>query len=60
MKYVGIAIILSNVIFSPCIITGDNRRPHILFSTADNIIYIIELALVFETNLNANASRKEP
>ena len=44
---------------SPCIITGDRLRPDILFSTADNILYIIELTVGFETNLNINASRKE-
>ena len=44
---------------SPCIITGDRLRPDILFATADNILYITELTVGFETNLNINASRKE-
>ena len=44
---------------SPYIITGDNRHLDILFFTADNILYIIELTVGFETNLNINASRKE-
>ena len=44
---------------SPCIITSDKLRPDILFSTADNILYIIELTLGFEANLNNNASRKK-
>jgi len=44
---------------SPCIITSDKLRPDILFSTADNIFYIIELNVGFETNLNINASRKK-
>ena len=44
---------------SPCIITGYNLRPDILLSTADNIRYIIELTVGFETNLNNNANRKE-
>ena len=44
---------------SPWIVTGDRLRPDILFSTADNILYIIELTEGFETNLNINASRKE-
>ena len=44
---------------SPCIITGDKLRPDILFSTADNILYIIELTVGFERNLNYNASRKK-
>ena len=43
---------------SPCIITGNNLRPDILLSTADNILYIIELTVAFESNLNNNAHRK--
>ena len=44
---------------SPCSITGDKLRPHILLSTADNILYIIELTVGFEANINSNAHRKE-
>ena len=44
---------------SPCIVTGNSLRPDILLSTADNILYIIELTVGFETNLNNNAHRKE-
>ena len=44
---------------SHCIITGDSRRPHMLLSTADNRLYIIELTVGFETNLNNNTRRKE-
>ena len=44
---------------SLCIISGDNLRPDILLSTADNIFYIIELIVGFETNLNNNANGKE-
>ena len=44
---------------SPGNITGDNLRPDVLLSTADNILYIIELTVGFETNLNNNANRKE-
>ena len=47
------------VYLSPCIITGDRLHPDILVSTADNSLYIIELTVGFETNLNINASRKE-
>ena len=43
----------------PCIVTGNSLRPDILLSTADNILYIIELTVGFETNLNNNAHRKE-
>ena len=44
---------------SLCIITGDKLCPDLFFSTADNIIYITELTVGFETNLNINASRKK-
>ena len=39
-------------------ITGNNIRPDTLLSTADNILYIIELTVGFETNLNNNPNRK--
>ena len=44
---------------SPCTITGDSLRLDILLSTADNTLYIIELTVGFETNLDNNAHRKE-
>ena len=40
-------------------ITGDNLRPYVLLSTVDNILYILELTVRFETNINNNANRKE-
>ena len=43
---------------SPCIITGGQFRPDMLLSTANNILYIIELTVGFETNIDKNASRK--
>ena len=43
---------------SPCIITGEQFRPDMLLSTANNILYIIELTVGFETNIDNNASRK--
>ena len=39
--------------------TGDRLRLGIIFSAADNILYIIELAVGFEGNLHINTSRKE-
>ena len=44
---------------SPCSISGDSLRPDIILSTADNVLYIIELTVGFETNLNNNTCRKE-
>ena len=43
---------------SPCIITGDSLWPDMLLSTADNRLYIIELTVVFETNLSNYTHRK--
>ena len=44
---------------SPCIITGDHLRPDILISTGLATIYIIELTVGFDTNINLNAERKK-
>ena len=43
---------------SPCIITGEQLRPDMLLSTANSILYIIELIVGFEANIDNNASRK--
>ena len=40
------------------IITGDNFRPDLVFVSPDNKIYILELTVGFETNLEVNAERK--
>ena len=40
-----------------CLITGDDLRPDMLISTS-NALYVVELSVGFETNLNNNASRK--
>ena len=42
---------------SPSLITGDDRRPDMLILTS-NTLYVVELSVGFETNLNNNASRK--
>ena len=44
---------------SPCIITGDHLRPDMLISIGLAAIYIIELTVGFETNINLNAERKK-
>ena len=38
--------------------TGDNFRPDLVFVSPDNKIYILELTVGFETNLEVNAERK--
>ena len=44
---------------SPYIVTGSNLRPDTVLSITDNILYIIELTVGFETILSYNALRKE-
>ena len=44
---------------SPCTITSDSLRPDVILSTAENVMYILELTVGFETNLSNNVSRKE-
>ena len=43
---------------SPCILTGDLLRPDLLFCIGTATIYIVELTVGFETNININADRK--
>ena len=43
---------------SPCIIKGDQLHPDMLLSIGKTTLYMIELPVRFETNLNSNAERK--
>ena len=43
---------------SPSIITGDQLRPDLLLKTKENRLYVLELTIGFETNLNCNTVRK--
>ena len=43
---------------SPKVITGDNLRPDLLLSFQNKCLYIFELTVGFETNLQTNISRK--
>ena len=43
---------------SPSIITGDTFRLDLLLVTSDKKLFVLELAVGFETNLNINAQRK--
>ena len=43
---------------SPSIITGENLRPDLLLKTNNNYLYILELTVGFESNLDTNATRK--
>ena len=43
---------------SPSTIAGNDLRPDLLLHTKDNCLYILELTIGFETNLNNNAEKK--
>ena len=43
---------------SPCFITGESYRPDLLLLTDKNILYILELAVGFRTNMQNNSDRK--
>ena len=44
---------------SPSIITGDTYRPDLLLSTSNGMLYIVELTVGFESNLQKNVERKQ-
>ena len=44
---------------SPSIITGDSQRPDLLITTSDKHLYILELTVGHETNLEKNLLRKQ-
>ncbi len=44
---------------SPSIITGDTYGPDLLLSTSSRCLYIIELTVGFESNLQKNVERKK-
>ena len=43
---------------SPCLITGHSLRPDLLLLIDEEILYILELTLGFETNIQNNSDRK--
>ena len=43
---------------SPSLITGDSLRPDLALISPDNILYILELTVGFETNIEVNNKRK--
>ena len=55
----GLSIYVDLLYFhSPSIITGDIFRPDLILDMTDKKIYILELTVGFETNLEVNAERK--
>ena len=43
---------------SPCLLTGDKLRPDLLITLQTKCIYILELTIGYESNLQNNATRK--
>ena len=43
---------------SPCVLTGDKLRPDLLITIQTKCIYILELTIGYESNLQNNATRK--
>ena len=48
-----------NGFLNPSIITGENYRPNLLFLIQSKCLYVLELTVGFESNLNNNAVRKK-
>ena len=43
---------------NPSVLTGDNLRPDLLLAIENECLYILELTVGFESNLQVNANRK--
>ena len=43
---------------SPSLITGDSLRPDLILISKNNDLYVLELAIGFETNVKVNSDRK--
>ena len=43
---------------TPSVITGDQLRPDLLLAIENKVLYVLELTVAFETNLNSNSDRK--
>ncbi|CAB4023043.1 Hypothetical predicted protein, partial [Paramuricea clavata] len=43
---------------APSVITGDQLRPDLLLAIENKVLYVLELIVGFETNLNSNSDRK--
>ena len=42
---------------SPCLITGDSLRPDLLLFIENNVLYILELTICFDTHIQVNSLR---
>ena len=43
---------------NPSVLTGNNLRPDLLLAIQNECLYILELTVAFESNLQVNANRK--
>ena len=48
-----------NGFLNPSIITGENYRPDLIFLIQSKCLYVLELTVGFDSNLNNNAVRKK-
>ena len=48
-----------NGFLNPSIITGENYRPYLIFLIQSKCLYVLELTVGFDSNLNNNAVRKK-
>ena len=55
----GILKSITTIIIIIIIVTGDSLRPDLLLISPNNCLYILELTVGFETNLDINSHRKE-
>ena len=44
---------------SPSVITGDSLRPDLLLGVHNKLLYVLELAIGYETNFTSNVARKD-
>ena len=42
----------------PSVITGEENRPDIIVTQNESTIFVLELTVVFETNIDLNTKRK--
>jgi len=52
-----ILISISQFFSSPSLITGDSLRPDLAFISPDNTLYLLELTVGFETNIEKIATQ---
>ena len=51
-------MLISLPFYLPSVITGDSLRPDLVFISKNSILYILELTVGFESNIQINSDRK--